>query len=161
MQSILHAAALQSQHVPNRIATMTQIVSVSAATAAYATEGLKPSARISGSPHTAEATQLQAREARHADTLRHNQMMDVVGPAAIAVFFLTAGERSRLLAQTTRQEAEEAYAFGKRDEVEETEERRNARDEEQPEEDASGESSDQPFEEKSEVIALPAPEEFS
>lgn len=139
---------------------MTQIVSVSAATAAYATEGLKPSARISGSPHTAEATQLQAQEARHADTLRHNQMMDVVGPAAIAVFFLTAGERSRLLAQTTWQQAEEAYAFGKPDDVEETRKRRDEGDGES-EEDASGEGSDEAFEERSEVIALPAPEDFS
>ena len=139
---------------------MTQIVSVSAATAAYATEGLKPSARVSGSPQTAEATLLQTQEARHADALLRQRMTDVVGPAAIAVFFLTAGERSRDLAQTTRQQAEEAYAFGKPDEVEEAGERHNEGDGES-EEDASGEGSDEAFEERSEVIALPAPEDFA
>lgn len=135
---------------------MTQIVSVSAATAAYATEGLKPSARVSGSPQTAEATLLQTQEARHADALLRQRMTDVVGPAAIAVFFLTAGERSRDLAQTTRQQAEEAYAFGKPDEVEEAGER-DDENEGEAQEDGPGDDQDK----RAEVIALPAPEDFS
>jgi hypothetical protein len=136
---------------------MTEIVSVSAATAAYATEGLKPSARVSGSTHTQETAWLQNREARAADNLRHTQMTNIVGPPAIAVFFLTAGERNRVLAQTTRREAEEAYFFGKED-VEET--RGDAR--RQSEENAAEDNSDeQPEEEQSEILALPSPEDFS
>lgn len=135
---------------------MTEVVSVSAVTAAYATEGLKPSARVSGSPHTHEATFQQTQEARAADNLRHAQMMNVVGPPAIAVFFLTAGERNRLLQQTTLREAEDAYFFG-REEVEETSDKQS--DEEASEENASedGDDEEEFHEEQTEVLALPAP----
>lgn len=135
---------------------MTEIVSVSAATAAYATEGLRPSARISGSTHTPETTSRQAQEARAADNLRHAQMMNVVGPPAIAVFFLTAGERNRLLQQTTLREAEEAYFFGK-EEVEETE----ARGEDARDESSAGSDGEEHRDEPAEILGLPAPEEVS
>jgi hypothetical protein len=136
---------------------MTEIVTVSAVTAAYATEGLKPSARISGATQSAETTYLQAREARAADNHRHAQMMDVVGPPAIAVFFLTAGERSRLLEQATMREAEDAYFFG-REEVEES--HGNAERHQHGEEQASEEDDEEFHEEQAEVLALPAPEDF-
>jgi len=137
---------------------MTEIVTVSASTAAYATEGLKPSARISGSAQTQESSYLQAREAREADNLRHAQMMDVVGPPAIAVFFLTAGERSRVLEQATMQQAEEAYFFGKED-VEETQ--GEAGGQQHGEEQSSEDEDDEEFhEEQTEVLALPMPEDF-
>jgi len=135
---------------------MTEIVSVSASTAAYATEGLKPSARISGSTQTHETTYLQNQEARAADNRRHAALTSIVGPASIAAFFVTAGERNRLLAQTTLREAEEAYSFG-REEVEET--RGDA--ERHEEEDASEDNpDDQPEEEQAEVLALPSPEDI-
>jgi hypothetical protein len=141
---------------------MTEIVSVSASTAAYATEGLKPSARISGSTHTQETAYLQSREARAADNHRHAQMMNIVGPPAIAAFFVTAGERNRLLAQATLREAEEAYFFG-REEVGETrgdagrQSEQHASEEHASEDDAK----ENPGEEQSEILALPAPDDFS
>lgn len=134
---------------------MTQIVTVSALTAAYATEGLKPSARVSGSTHTADAVQAQVQEARRADDRLHEQLRDVVGPPSITAFFVTAGERGRQLAQATLREAEDAYFFG-REEVEEAE----AKDE-HPDQQArdQGDGEDQlEDEEQSEVLALPPPE---
>jgi hypothetical protein len=138
---------------------MTQIVSVSAATAAYATEGLKPSARISGSTQTQETTYLQTREARAADNLRHAELTNVVGPPSIALFFLTAGERNRALAQTTMQQAEQAYFFGK----EEIEETRGDAERQSQDEQAEDHPEQQPEEEEqqAEVLALPAPDDFS
>jgi hypothetical protein len=138
---------------------MTQIVTVSAATAAYATEGLKPSARVSGSTHTAEAVHMQVQEARRADSIQHAQLRDVVGPPAIAAFFVTAGERSRILAQTTMRQAEEAYLFGK----EEVEETRSGADEhqEQPSQEGEDDNQQEFQEEQAEILALPSPEEFS
>jgi hypothetical protein len=137
---------------------MTEIVTVSASTAAYATEGLKPSARISGATQSADSTYLQAREAQAADNRRRAKTMDVVGPPAIAVFFLTAGERNRNLEQATRRQAEEAYLFGK-EEVEEA--RGDAGERQNGEEQASQEEDNEEFhEEQTEVLALPAPEDF-
>jgi hypothetical protein len=135
---------------------MTGVITVSAATAAYAAEPLKPSARVSGAGQTPETTQAQVLEARAADTIRHAQMMNVVGPPAIAVFFLTAGERQRVLQQATYREAEEAYFFG-RDEVEETQER-SGENSDQPAEDENGEEF---REQQDEILALPAPDGLS
>lgn len=135
---------------------MTQIVTVSATTAAYATEGLKPSARVSGSTHTAEAVYTQVQEARRADDLQHVQMREMVGPPSVTAFFVTAGERGRQLAQATLREAEEAYFFG-REEVEETEGK-----DEQSRQDAEAEGQDQPQDEQRETesLALPSPEQL-
>jgi hypothetical protein len=143
----------------DRTAAMTQIVTVSAATAAYATEGLKPSARISGAMQTQETTQAQVLEARRADTLRHDQMNSIVGPPAIALFFLTAGERGRLMQQTTLREAEDAYFLNEAD----VEEASGKQSEDEHAEDSEG--NDDPGEEfdqqQAEVLALPAPETYS
>lgn len=135
---------------------MTQIVTVSASTAAYATEGLRPSARVNGSAHTAEAVHAQVQEARRIDGLQHAQMRDVVGAPSVTAFFVTAGERGRLLAQTTLREAEEAYFFG-HEEIEETE----ARDEKRGQQDQDdGQRQPQQDEGENEVLALPSPEQL-
>lgn len=136
---------------------MTEIVTVSASTAAFATEGLKPSARISGATQSAETTYQQTQEARAADNRRQTQRMTIVGPPAIAAFFVTAGERNRVLEQATMRQAEEAYFFGK-EELEET--RGDAEGHQQGEEQASEEDEEEFQEEQTEVLALPAPEDF-
>lgn len=133
---------------------MTQIVTVSAATAAYATEGLRPTARISGPAQTHEATYQQTQDARAADNLRHAQTMNVVGPPAVAVFFLTAGERNRALQQATRREAEEAYFFGAEEELDEAQ----AKGEDAHEDAAEDEDDEEFHEEQTEILGLPAPE---
>jgi hypothetical protein len=136
---------------------MTQIVTVSASTAAYATEGLKPSARVNGSTHTSEAVHAEIQEVRRADAVQHAHMRDVVGAASITAFFVGAGERGAQLAQTTLREALEAYSFGK-EEVEETKARDGDRDLEQQAQDHD-EGEDQPKEEdEPDVLALPSPE---
>ncbi len=134
---------------------MTQIVSVSAVTAAYATEGLKPSARISGAMQTQETTQAQILEARHADTKRHEQMNSIVGPPAIALFFLTAGERGRTMQQMTLREVEDAYLVNEA-EIEETSGKQS---EDEPAEDgADGDDADDELAQRqAEILALPAP----
>ena len=134
---------------------MTIIVTFSAATAAYATEGLKPSARISGAMQTQETTQAQVLEARRADTVRHAQIDNIVGPPAVALFFLTAGERGRLLQQTTWREAEDAYLLNEAD-VEEAAGKQS--DDEPADDDDAGEEFDQ---QQAEILALPAPETYS
>jgi hypothetical protein len=138
---------------------MTQIVTISATTAAYATEGLKPSARISGSPQSDETKMVQLRESRAADNDAHLKSMQLVGPPAIALFFLTAGERNRLLGQTTQREAEEAYLAAA-----EGAERRDpeADDEAESDEDASDDDEDNLFGQlQQELLALPSPDEFA
>lgn len=138
---------------------MTEIVTISASTAAYATEGLRPSTRISGASQSAETVYQQVQEARAADNQRQVQRMHIVGPPAIAAFFVTAGERNRNLEQATMRQAEDAYFFGK-EEVEEvkgdTGERRR-RGDRQGTEEGEGEEF---REEQTEVLALPAPEDF-
>ncbi|MDB5525497.1 MAG: hypothetical protein JWM58_3260 [Rhizobium sp.] len=139
---------------------MTQIMSVSAATAAYATEPLKASARVSGTAQTADTTHVQILEARQTDNLRHAQRMTIVGPPALALFFLTAGERGPLLQQATIQEAEDAY-FSGRDEEAEEKATRDADDEHTPGQ-SSDDTDDEEFhEEQAAYIALPAPESLS
>jgi len=136
---------------------MTQIVTVSASTAAYATEGLKPSARVNGSTHTAEAVHTEIQEVRRADNLQQVHLREVVGAASITAFFVSAGERGAQLAQTTLREALDAYSFGK-EEVEETE-ARDEHPEDQARDQDQDQSEDQPQEEgQSEVLALPSPE---
>ena len=131
---------------------MTEIMSVSAATAAYATEPLKASARLSGSTNTAETTHTQILEARQTDNAQHARRMNIVGPPALALFFLTAGERGSMLQQATMREAEEAY-FSDPD-AEATGDSTDEQSGGSPE-DASD---DEEFQEgQSEILALPAP----
>lgn len=138
---------------------MTQIVTVSAVTAAYATEGLKPSARVNGSTQTSEAVNAQIQEVRRADNLQQVQMREVVGAASITAFFVGAGERGRQLVQTTLREAQEAYFFGKEDVEEADAGNVDQNPEQQARDHDTGE--DQPQEEGApEMLALPSPEQL-
>jgi hypothetical protein len=130
---------------------MTEIVTISASTAAYATEPLKASARVSGSAPAQETMHTLSMEARRADIVRQQTATNLVGPPALALFFLTAGQHNKFLQQATQRQVEDAY-FG---DIEEEEE---LKAEEEDAEDNSDEASE---EEQSEVLALPAPEHFS
>lgn len=69
---------------------MVQIVTVSANTAAYAAEALKPSARVSGVSPTEKTVQALAAEARKSGDYEQLALTNVVQPPALALFFLTA-----------------------------------------------------------------------
>lgn len=86
---------------------MTQVVTVSAVTAAYASQPLKASARVSGSS-PAERTLRQLNEETMKGDDGPQSAMDIVGTSAMTLFFLTAGQK-RSQPQTSRKHAEEEY----------------------------------------------------
>lgn len=143
---------------------MTQIVTVSAATAAYAAEPLKASARVSGAAQTAEATQTAMLEARRADTFQHDMRSTIVGSAALTMFFLKASEQQGQFQQATLREAEQAYLENLATEEEKSAETdpdgtgQNGGDGQTDQEDQAS-TDDAVFEQvQPEVLALPAPD---
>ena len=153
---------------------MTQVVTVSASTAAYAAEPLKASARVSGSSPVQETMHALTQEARKTDGLRHHERMNVVGPPALALFFLTAGQQSKQMQQVTLQQAEDAYFDGNHEQEAEALDEDGANEQAGNEQDAEEQSTDEQsadeqstaeentgeefFEFQSEILALPAPE---
>lgn len=133
---------------------MTDVIAISAATAAYATEPLKASARVSGAGLSQETMQSMSLEARKADAKHQKAMMNIVGPAALALFFLDAGQQQKSLPQATLREAEEAYRDNHQDE-----------DEQSDEDDGEDENQQEDDEEFSvpvvEILALPSPDDFA
>lgn len=69
---------------------MVQIVTVSANTAAYAAEALKPSARVSGVPQPEKAGRAQAAERKRGDDVEQRAIVAVAQAPALSLFFLTA-----------------------------------------------------------------------
>jgi hypothetical protein len=69
---------------------MVQVVTVSANTAAYAAEALKPSARVSGVSPSEKTVHALAAEARRSGDYEQIALTNVVQPPALALFFLTA-----------------------------------------------------------------------
>lgn len=69
---------------------MVQILTVSANTAAFAAETLKPSARVSGVSPSEKTVQALAAEARKSGDFEQQALLNVVQPPALALFFLTA-----------------------------------------------------------------------
>lgn len=69
---------------------MVQVVTVSANTAAYAAETLKPSARVSGVSPSEKTVHALAAEARRSGDYEQRALLNVVQPPALALFFLTA-----------------------------------------------------------------------
>lgn len=69
---------------------MVQIVTVSANTAAYAAEALRPSARVSGVSPSEKTIHALAAEARKSGDFEQKALANVVQPPALALFFLTA-----------------------------------------------------------------------
>jgi hypothetical protein len=141
---------------------MTQIVTVSAATAAYATEPLKASARVSGAAQTAETTQAVAAEARKADTFQHDIRSTIVGSAALTMFFLKASEQQGQFQQATLREAEEAYLENVATEEERTAESdpdgAGQREDDEGADDEAESDEQALWQEPQPVLALPAPD---
>lgn len=84
---------------------MVQVVTVSANTAAYAAEALKPSARVSGVSPSEKTVHALAVEARKSGDFEQRALMNVVQPPALALFFLTAERQP----DGTYQRAHEEY----------------------------------------------------
>ncbi|MBL0373849.1 hypothetical protein JJB09_17640 [Rhizobium sp. KVB221] len=94
---------------------MTEIVTISPITAAYATQSLKASARVSGSsPAERTLRQLASETMRGEDGPMST--MDIVGTSAMTLFFLTSGQK-RNQPQTSRRQAEEEYLLNNLDET--------------------------------------------
>lgn len=99
----------------NRTLTMTEVVTVSAVTAAYAAQALRPSARVSGSsPVERTMRQLNTETMKGEDGPQST--MDIVGTSGMTLFFLTAGQK-RNQPQTSRKHAEEEYLLNNLDET--------------------------------------------
>lgn len=86
---------------------MTQIVTVSAHTAAYAMEPVKPALRSPRISYVEEHTQLLAQKASQSDDLRLRALVKVVQPPALALYFLTASQQK--YEQATLQDTIDAY----------------------------------------------------
>lgn len=85
---------------------MTQIVTVSAHTAAYAAEGLRPNARVSGVSPVETATRALTPERKNAPDAKSGATP--VMSSGMTTFFLEAGEKRRQPMMTLAQ-AEEEY----------------------------------------------------
>ena len=94
---------------------MTQVVTVSAVTAAYASQPLKASARVSGSSPVEKTMRQLARETMYEDD-GPQAASDIIGTSAMTLFFLSAGEKGNQ-PQTYRQHAEEEYLVNNLDET--------------------------------------------
>lgn len=84
---------------------MVAVVTVSAHTAAYAAEALKPSARVSGASPSEKTVHALAREAEKSGDFEQRALLNVVQPPALALFFLTAERQP----DGTYQQAHERY----------------------------------------------------
>ena len=97
---------------------MVQVVTISATTAAYAAEALKPSARVSGISASEKTVQALAAEALKSGDPEQRAILNVVPPPALALFFLTAEKQpdntleraqQEYLQDVEEQRAEEAH----------------------------------------------------
>lgn len=86
---------------------MTQVLSVSANTAAYASEAIKPPMRVSRHTDVEIAINELARKANQSDDVRLKAILSVVKPPALSLYFLTAGREHNH--QATLDEASSAY----------------------------------------------------
>lgn len=83
---------------------MVQVVTVSANTAAYAAEALKPSARVSGVSPSEKTVHALAAEARKSGDYEQLALTNVVQPPALALFFLTAERQPDNTVERAQQE---------------------------------------------------------
>lgn len=87
---------------------MVQVVTVSATTAAYAAEALRPSARVSGVSPSDKTVHALAVEARRSGDFEQRALLNVVQPPALALFFLTAERQP----DNTLERAQQEYLQG-------------------------------------------------
>lgn len=69
---------------------MTQVLSVSANTAAYALEAVKPSQRVSRRSEVEEAIHELARKAEQGDDFQLRALLTAIKPPALTLYFLTS-----------------------------------------------------------------------
>lgn len=86
---------------------MTQVLSISANTAAYASEAMKPPGRVPRTTDVEMAIDELARKAVQSDDQRLKAILNVVRPPALQIYFLTASQRAN--PQATLDEAKAAY----------------------------------------------------
>ena len=87
---------------------MTQVLSVSANTAAYALEAMKPPQRVPRKSEVEEAIHELARKAEHGDDFQLRGLMTAIKPPALTLYFLIASSH-RHAPQATLEQAVEAY----------------------------------------------------
>ncbi|MDI7863267.1 hypothetical protein MRS76_15015 [Rhizobiaceae bacterium n13] len=86
---------------------MTQVVTVSANTAAYAMETLKPSQRVSGNTLQYEQTRMLHEEAAKSTDNHVKALVNVIKPPSLALYFLTSGSSHQR--QASLKEVMDAY----------------------------------------------------
>ncbi|KAA3504161.1 hypothetical protein DXM27_02540 [Rhizobium rhizogenes] len=87
---------------------MTQVLSVSANTAAYALEAVKPPQRVPRRTEVEEEIHALARKAENGDDFQLRALMTAIKPPALTLYFLTAASQ-RHEPQATLEQAVEAY----------------------------------------------------
>ena len=87
---------------------MTQVLSVSANTAAYALEAVKPSQRVPRKTEIEDAIHELARKAERGEDFQLRGMMTVIKPPALALYFLTVASQ-RQEQQATLEQTQQAY----------------------------------------------------
>jgi len=100
---------------------MVAVVTVSAHTAAYAAETLKPSARVSGASPSEKTVHALAREAEKSGDFEQRALLNVVQAPALALFFLTAQKQPDGTYQHAHEEYLEALAEHRVEQEEERE----------------------------------------
>jgi hypothetical protein len=86
---------------------MTQVLSVSANTAAYVSEAMKPPGRTPRTTDVEVAIDELARKAGQSDDVRLKAILNVVRPPALQIYFLTASQYDN--PKATLAEAQAAY----------------------------------------------------
>lgn len=86
---------------------MAQVLSVSATTAAYASEATKPIQRVPRRSDVEQAIHELAKKAEMGDDVKLKALMTVVRPPSLALYFLTASQHQN--PQATLEQAQEAY----------------------------------------------------
>jgi hypothetical protein len=86
---------------------MTLVVTVSANTAAYAMESMKPVQRVPRKTHVEEAIQELVKKVEKSDDHKLRAILNVVKPPALALYFLTANLQKN--PQATIEQVAEAY----------------------------------------------------
>ena len=74
---------------------MTSVVTVSATTAAYAAEPVKPASRVTGSSFTEASLEALTKKAVQAADPAEKVIFNVIRPPALALFFLTSENIAR------------------------------------------------------------------
>lgn len=86
---------------------MTQVLSVSATTAGYISDAVKPPGRIPKTTDVEIAIHELARKAVNSEDQRLKAILNVVRPPALQIYFLTASQRGQ--PQSSFHEAKAAY----------------------------------------------------